>query len=458
MIFLSHDQCYAYSRVSTTIQQEGEQALDRQDAWLRDGGDTGFKAKGIYSEIGSARGSHDQDKRPQFRQAWDEAHRDGVPLMVTSASRLSRNLQHLKQLMKTKPVRVIILDQGGLVTQDELFRLVEIAEENGRKIAADASVYANRRIQQGLPHGCAASTKKAGIASGKVRAQKAHDKREELIRFFRSRPNLMELSLTDMLNALNSASIKTASGNHWTYSSASKLLPAIMREIDEICAMEAEVDAEEFDAGERVSSPDSKKHLGRRTAKKIAGASARSPGSRTSRIESDASHPERRAIAKEGAGCEILLREFTWKNPFGDLELSSATGGSDASALGSYKIIPWLTAEIQGFDSGEPSLSADLPTPACIGRHFCYRLPCQSPGAGLQRALSVLEVERRPARLEALCGLPRRHLILGTAQAPFTILAAQPACRRDQSHMLQCRRSMVGSRGARPLDRRVRTR
>ena len=255
---------------------------------MRDGGATGFRATGIYSEIGSARGSHEHDERPEFRQAWDEAHLDGVPLMVTSASRLSRSLQSLKQLMMAKPVRIIILDQGGLVSQDELFRLVEIAEENGRRIAAGASEYAKRRVQQGLPQGCAASTKKAGKASGKVRAQKAHDKREELIRFFRSRPDIKELSLTDMLDALNSASIKTASGNCWTYNSAAKLLPAIMREINEICAMEAEVDAEEFDRGEHADPLDSKKHQGRRTAKMIAGGSARSPGAEPS--ESKVTH------------------------------------------------------------------------------------------------------------------------------------------------------------------------
>ena len=259
MSYVPCDPCYAYSRVSTKM-QVGEQALDKQDAWLRDGGAMGFKATMTYSEFGGARGSDGHDKRPQFRQAWDEAHRDGVPLMVTTASRLSRNLHHLKQLMKAKPVRIIILDQGGLVSQNELFRLVEIAEENGRKIAAGASEYANRRIGQGLPQGCAASTKKAGIASGKVRAQKAYDKRDELIGFFRSRPDLMEHSLKDMLDALNSASIKTASGNHWTYNSASKVLPGILREIDEICVMEAEIDNEAFDGSQNSVSPASSTH------------------------------------------------------------------------------------------------------------------------------------------------------------------------------------------------------
>ena len=260
MSYGSHHPCYAYRRVSTKIQQEGEQALDRQDAWLRDGGTTGFKPTMILSEIGSARGSDDRDQRSEFRQGWDAVCCDDVPLMVTTASRLSRNLHHLKQLMTAKPVRIIILDQGGLVSQNELFRLVEIAEENGRKISAGASEYANRRIGQGLPQGCAASTKKAGIASGKVRAQKAYDKRDELIGFFRSRPDLMEHSLKDMLDALNSASIKTASGNHWTYNSASKVLPGILREIVEICVMEAEIDNEAFDGSQNPVSPASSTH------------------------------------------------------------------------------------------------------------------------------------------------------------------------------------------------------
>ena len=369
MLYPSHDQCYAYSRVSTQIQQEGERALDRQDAWLRDGGDTGFKATWIYSEIGSARGNDDEDKRPEFGQAWDEAFRAGLPLMVTTASRLSRNLQHLKQLMLAKPIRVIILDQGGLVPQEELFRLVEAAEENGRKIAAGASDYANRRIQQGLPQGCATSTKKAGIASGKARAQKAFDKRDELIRFFRTRPDLKDNSLKNMLDALNSASIKTASGNCWTYSSASKWLPGILREIDEICIMEAEIDAEEFDKGECAGSPNSKKYHRTRKAKKFGGVSARSPRSRTSKIESVAAHTERRMAANGALGCRIFLQCFASQTPVVNLELFSPTGGSAARYMGSYsEVVFRLEANLQASVHDQLPQIADRTTLARLGR------------------------------------------------------------------------------------------
>ena len=94
---------------------------------------------------------------------------------------------------------------------------------------------------------------------------------------------------------------------------------------------------------------------------------------------------------------ENTVKVFTAQNLVTDLESSWPMDVRDVPTMVSYdKIIPWLTAEIHRFDPGEPSLSADLPKTARIGRHSCARITHQSPGAGRQRALRGLGVERGP--------------------------------------------------------------
>lgn len=168
--------CLAFIRVSTQRQQDDEQALDNQAARLRDpGAGIPYKPVMIYEEIASARGARSLESREDLQQAWREAHQQGVPLMVTSASRLSRHRKSFEQKLRDMPIDVIVLDEGGLVSHDRLLELISEAEANGDKIAEGTSRYVNGRIAAGKSHGSVGTQSKAGKKSGEIRAAQKHN-------------------------------------------------------------------------------------------------------------------------------------------------------------------------------------------------------------------------------------------------------------------------------------------
>lgn len=242
--------CIAYVRVSTERQQEEDQALDRQSALLRDAmGNTPYQPAFIYADIGSARGEGNIEAREEFLQAWQEAHRSKRPLMVVSASRLSRHLESFQRLMDKMPVEVVVLDQGGVVSREDLFRLVQEAEKNGDRIVEGTARYVASRIAAGKPHGSKKSQVKAGKASGAARAQARDEKIEQLIDILDTHPDLLAAREPVVRKWLNDAGILAPRGRPWTYDALAKKLSAARQELLERRQMQAEVDAEPYDPG-----------------------------------------------------------------------------------------------------------------------------------------------------------------------------------------------------------------
>lgn len=247
--------CLALIRVSTQRQQDDEQALDNQAARLRDpGAGIAYKPVMIYEEIASARGARSLESREDLQQVWREAHQQGVPLMVTSASRLSRHRQSFEQKLREMPIDVIVLDEGGLVSHDRLLELISEAEANGDKITEGTSRYVKDRIAAGRSHGSVGTQSKAGRKSGEVRAAQKHDKHDELVDFLDRNPSFLGAKLPAVLKALNDLQIWTVRGEPWTADALRKKLQTAKQELLDRRQMEIEIDAEPYDPGMEIVS------------------------------------------------------------------------------------------------------------------------------------------------------------------------------------------------------------
>jgi DNA invertase Pin-like site-specific DNA recombinase len=103
-----------YIRVSTEKQDKEERGLERQTERLQEASHGfGLKLTHIYEDVGSGRGAHNEQKRPGLLQALREAQELSVPLIATSASRLSRDWASFEKLAVAQDVQVIVVDEGG---------------------------------------------------------------------------------------------------------------------------------------------------------------------------------------------------------------------------------------------------------------------------------------------------------------------------------------------------------
>lgn len=194
----------AYVRVSTDRQMDSLQSLKSQRLAL----EQYAQERGMAIEVVPAcePGHGVLAGRPRYMEALQKARLKGWYLLVTDASRLSRSVDHLRQIDQRR-VPVWILGKGRQ-TRADLMKLVAAAERDlevpraaGRKFGAlggKAKLMpdAARRAQDGRKLG------------GRNNAERAHRNRVRVLDFLRSNPSLEKATHAQLAEALNIAGIR----------------------------------------------------------------------------------------------------------------------------------------------------------------------------------------------------------------------------------------------------------
>lgn len=199
----------AYYRVSTKRQGASGLGLEAQrEAVRRHLESERGELLGEFQDIETGKGSNALEKRPGLRDAVALAKKRRATLLIAKLDRLARNVHFVSGLMETGvPFRCC-----DFPTADKtmLHIYAAMAEHEGRRISQRISEALQAKKRAGKPVGNPASLQPL---NGK-RAQEAAAYAETL------RPMLdaftaQQMTQRDMVDALNSAGVKTPRGGTW---------------------------------------------------------------------------------------------------------------------------------------------------------------------------------------------------------------------------------------------------
>ncbi|AXQ96291.1 recombinase family protein (plasmid) [Cereibacter azotoformans] len=227
-----------YVRVSTARQEENG-SLEAQAERIRQWAVArGMQPVSIHAETASGRGSVDEIRRPVLHEAFREARQLGLPLVVTKADRLFRNVAEAEGFMRQCGVPVISIGDGGEISEAVLLATVRKGECSVNNIVRGTVAALEGRREAGVALGSRGDNKAAARASARVRSDKAHALVQRIARFLGEDPGRQKLTDAELAEALNHAGIYTGRNRPWT-------VPALRRprrSALEILRMEAEPD------------------------------------------------------------------------------------------------------------------------------------------------------------------------------------------------------------------------
>ncbi|MCE6967473.1 recombinase family protein [Cereibacter sphaeroides] len=227
-----------YARVSTARQEESG-SLEAQAGRIRQWAiSRGMKPVSIHAETASGRGRANEIRRPVLHEAFREARQLGLPLVVTKADRLFRDVAEAEGFMRQCGVPVISIGDGGEISDAVLLAAVRRGECSVNNVVRGTVAALEGRREAGVALGSRGDNKAAARASARVRSDKAHALVQRIARFLEEDPERKKLIDAELAEALNRAGIYTGRNKPWT-------VPALRRprrSALEILRMEEEPD------------------------------------------------------------------------------------------------------------------------------------------------------------------------------------------------------------------------
>lgn len=227
-----------YARVSTARQEESgslEAQAERIRQWAIS---RGMQPVSIHAETASGRGRANEIRRPALHEAFREARQLGLPLVVTRADRLFRDVVEAESFMRQCGVPVISIGDGGEITEAVLLTAVQKGECSINNVVRGTIAALEGRRKAGIALGSRGDNKAAARASARVRSDKAHALVQRIARFLEEDPERRKLTDAELAEALNRAGIYTSRNSPWTVAA----LRRPRRSAVEILRMEAEPD------------------------------------------------------------------------------------------------------------------------------------------------------------------------------------------------------------------------
>lgn len=220
-----------YVRVSTEMQAEDAHSLDIQVQKIKTwAASHGIDIHWIYEDVASAVSVDVINRRPDFVQAARHALRDGLPVIVSDVSRVSRNLDVLEKLVISEGLKIISVHDDGEVPVGILRQRVERAEKIAQRIAegtrdAIAGGARTRRPANSEVRG------RAAASSARVRTMKKFEVLDRVVTFLEDNPGLLEKTSQEISDRLNEAGILTGWSKPWTASALRGKMGAIRDEL-----------------------------------------------------------------------------------------------------------------------------------------------------------------------------------------------------------------------------------
>ncbi|MBE0547771.1 MAG: recombinase family protein [Rubrivivax sp.] len=208
----------AYYRVSTERQGRSGLGLEAQrEAVRRYLVDSRAELLAEFQDIETGKGSNAMERRPGLREAVALAKKRRATLLIAKLDRLARNVHFVSGLMETG-VQFRCCD---FPTADRTMVHIyaAMAEHEGRRISQRISEALQAKKARGEPVGNPASLQPHNTARATAAAAFARKLRPTL-RAYRA----ANLTQRAMVEALNSAGIKTAQGGEWSLVQVQRVL------------------------------------------------------------------------------------------------------------------------------------------------------------------------------------------------------------------------------------------
>lgn len=209
----------AYTRVSSEKQKQHGQSLNEQRLSIEVfAGSSRFRIEDWFDEVGSAYGSASISRRPAFQAAVEKAEKLGVPIVVASFDRISRDLRSFFDYIRHRDLTFISAEEGAFLTLANLEARIARAEAENRRRSESTKADQARRKAAGLPLRNP-DLDTARKKSAEVRGAKAMANAEHLDTILLSDPDLADLSLQKLADRLNELGHYDISGQRWSKNS-----------------------------------------------------------------------------------------------------------------------------------------------------------------------------------------------------------------------------------------------
>lgn len=199
----------AYYRVSTAKQGRSGLGLEAQQEAVLQFIEAGSrKLLAEFTEVETGKGSNALDKRPQLQAAKQLAKKHKATLLIAKLDRLARNVHFISGLMEDG-VKFQCCDfpaADGFM----LHIYAAVAEQEGRRISQRIKDALAAKKARGEAVGNASSLRPLNGTRAAQAAQFA-TKLQPTIEAYRAQ----RMTQRDMVDAMNSAGIKTAQGGEW---------------------------------------------------------------------------------------------------------------------------------------------------------------------------------------------------------------------------------------------------
>jgi DNA invertase Pin-like site-specific DNA recombinase len=199
-----------YTRVSTDKQSDGHSLASQRhmiDTWAHT---HGLEIIDIIQEIASG-GDCD---RPMLNHAITECQKTGAKLLVVKLDRLSRDVEHVCQLMKTPRLTLEVIELGGSCDPMTLQLFAVIAEHQRRYI----SLRTREGLAQARRNGVTLGNPRWNESLGRARKEKSSKANQFAIRLapvIKTLDCMGHTTLASKADALNALGHKTRRGCHF---------------------------------------------------------------------------------------------------------------------------------------------------------------------------------------------------------------------------------------------------
>ncbi|MDR5655501.1 recombinase family protein [Ruixingdingia sedimenti] len=214
----------AYTRVSSEKQRKSGQSLAEQRLAIETyAHHSHLRIVDWFEDVASAGGARSISRRAGFQAAVDKAEKLGVPIVVASFDRLSRDLKSFVDFVRHRNLVFLSAEEGSYLTPANLEARIARAEANNMRRSQSAKdEYAQRRalgLSARNPDLDGARKKSADVRSAKAQAKADH-----LANILRSDPSLADLSLQKLSDRLNELGHHDLEGRAWTKASVHSAL------------------------------------------------------------------------------------------------------------------------------------------------------------------------------------------------------------------------------------------
>lgn len=208
---ISIEKAVGYVRVSTNLQANRDDSLERQAAHIRQAAsEHAWDLLGIYEEVGSAVGRDSLHARPNLQEALKLAASDGAFIVITEPTRLFRNRQFGLKTLRNTGARIYSLKDRCFLSRKKLGEAFYEGQEKA-EITRDATSKALARSVCNLR-----PNKSAIVNSRNSRRKTSEGVAERIADILEEDPSIEKLNHRDFAETLNSRGVRSGWGRTWS--------------------------------------------------------------------------------------------------------------------------------------------------------------------------------------------------------------------------------------------------